>query len=137
MSGSDDGRQLESGVSLSAAIGALRDELMHAVWAGQFPYQLNGQARTLRFKPKPIEVTLQVAVTSTGTAKAGVKWWLVEAGAELAREKVATQTVTLTLEPALYDQNGQQVELLIDTADKEGSTTSSGAGSEEPLDAAD
>ena len=46
------------GVSLSAALGALRDELMHAVWAGQLPYQLNGEARTLRFKPTPIDVTL-------------------------------------------------------------------------------
>jgi hypothetical protein len=26
-------------VPLSAAIGALRNELMHAVWAGQFPYE--------------------------------------------------------------------------------------------------
>ena len=104
-------------MSLSAAIGALRDELMHAVWAGQFPYQLNGQQRTLRFKPAPIEVTLQVAVTVQGTAKAGVKWWLIEAGGELSREKVATQTVKLTLEPVMFDENGQQVELLIDTAD--------------------
>ncbi len=45
-------------MSLSAALGALRDELMHAVWAGQLPYQLNGKARTLRFKPTPIDVTL-------------------------------------------------------------------------------
>ena len=46
-----------------------------------------------------------------------MKWWLIEAGAELSREKVATQTVKLTLEPAMFDENGQQVELLIDTAD--------------------
>ena len=108
MPGSDSGRPLAGGVSLSAAIGALRDELMHAVWAGQFAYQLNGQPRTLRFKPAPIEVTLQVAVTSTGTAKAGVKWWLIEAGAELSREKVATQTVKLTLEPAMFDESGNR-----------------------------
>ena len=137
MPDSASGRQLVGGVSLSAAIGALRDELMHAVWAGQFPYQLNGQQRTLRFKPAPIEVTLQVAVTSEGTAKAGVKWWLIEAGAELSREKVATQTVKLTLEPAMFDENGNQVELLIDTADNEDSTASGGAGGEELLDAAD
>ncbi len=58
MSASGSGRPLDSGVSLSAALGALRDELMHAVWAGQLPYQLNGKARTLRFKPTPIDVTL-------------------------------------------------------------------------------
>jgi hypothetical protein len=133
MSGSDSGRPLEAGVSLSAAIGALRDELIHAVWAGQFPYQLNGQRRTLRFKPAPIEVSLQVAVTGTGTAKAGVKWWLIEAGGELAREKASTQTVKLTLEPVMFDEKGQQVELLIDEED----STTSGGGGEELLDAAD
>jgi hypothetical protein len=137
MSDSDGGRELAVGVSLSAAIGALREELMYAVWAGQFAYQLNGQQRTLRFKPAPIEVTLQVAVTSHGRAKAGVKWWLIEAGAELSREKVATQTVKLTLEPAMFDEKGQQVDLLIDSADNEVSTASGGAGGEELLDAAD
>jgi Trypsin-co-occurring domain 2 len=138
MSGSDSRSALQSGVPLAAAIGALRDELMHAVWAGQFAYQLNGKRRTLRFKPAPIEVSLQVAVTSTGTAKAGVKWWLVEAGGELAHEKASTQTVKLTLEPVMFDEQGQQVELLIDAADSEGvSTTSGGGGGEALLDAAD
>ena len=122
-------------VPLAAAIGALRTELMHAVWAGQFPYQLNGEQRTLRFKPAPIEVTLQVAVTTTGTVKAGVKWWLLEAGGELAREKGATQTVKLTLAPVLLDQNGNEVELLIDTADEAGD--SSAGDGEELLDAPD
>lgn len=104
-------------VPLSAAIGALRNELMHAVWAGQFPYELNGQQRRLRFKSAAVKLTLQVAVTTTGTAKAGVKWWLIDAGGELSREKVATQTVKLTLEPVLFDADGNQVELLIDAPD--------------------
>ena len=135
MPGSDSGSPLVGGVWLSAAIGALRDELMQAVWAGQFAYQLNGQPRTLRFRPAPIEVTLQVAVTSTGAARAGVKFWVIEAGGELSREKVATQTVKLTLEPAMFDESGRQVELLIDTADTEGGSPVSGG--EELLDAAD
>ena len=120
--GSDGGRPLVGCVSLSAAIGALRDELMCAVWAGQFPYQLNGEQRTLRFKPQPIEVTLQVAVTVERTGHAGVKWWLIDAGGELSREKMATQTVKLTLEPVLFGAKGDQVELLVDTADAEDST---------------
>ncbi len=122
-------------VPLSAAIGALRNELMHAVWAGQFPYVLDGQQRWLRFKPAAVELTLQVAVTTTGTVSAGVKWWLIEAVGELAREKVATQTVKLTLEPALFDENGSEVELLIDAAD-DAADSSTGEG-EELLDAAD
>lgn len=124
---------------MSAAISALRDELIHAVWAGQFPYELNGQPRLLRFRPAPIEVTLQVAVTSEGTLKAGVKWWLIEAGGELSGQKVATQTVKLMLEPALFDENGNQVELLIDAADEEPDSASSagGAVAERLLDATD
>lgn len=122
-------------VPLSAAIGALRDELMRAVWAGQFPYVLDGQQRVLRFKPGAVEVTLQVAVTTSGTARAGLKWWLIEAGGELAREKVATQTVKLTLAPALFDENGSEVEFLIDASDDAGD--SSGGAGEELLDAPD
>ena len=57
------GGHLEGAAPLSAAIAALRDELMHAFWAGQFAYDVNGQQRTLRFKPAPVELTLQVAVT--------------------------------------------------------------------------
>lgn len=135
MFGSNDGEPLKGGVSLSAAIGTLRDELMYAVWAGQFPYQLNGQSRRLRFKPAPIEMTLQVAVTSKGGGKAGVKWWLIDASGELSREKVATQTVKLTLEPIMLDENGQEVEVLIDSADFADSGVSDDTGSEELLDA--
>jgi hypothetical protein len=122
----------QGGVRLSAAIGALRNELMQAVWTGQFPYELNGQRRWLRFKPAAVELTLQLAVTTTGTAKAGVKWWLIEAGGELAREKATTQTVKLTLEPALFDEHGNRVELLIDAADD---AETGDDGGEELLDA--
>ena len=50
---------------------------------------------------------------------------------EVAYEKASTQTVKLMLEPVLFDEKSQQVELLIDEED---STTS---GGEELLDAAD
>ena len=66
-----------------------------------------------------------------------MKWWLIEAGGEVAREKASTQTVKLTLEPVMFDEKGQQVELLIDSADNEDSAVSGGAGGEELLDAAD
>jgi Trypsin-co-occurring domain 2 len=94
--------------------------------------------RTMRFKPAPIEVTLQVAVTSKGGSRVGVKWWLIDAGGELSREKVATQTVKLTLEPVLVDGNGLQTELLIDAADTDEEPISQGDGGvEEIADAAD
>ena len=107
----------EGAVPLATAIGGLRDELMRALWAGQFSYEINGQHRWLRFKPSAVEVELQVAVTWAGTAKAGVKWWLVEAGGELGREKVATQTVKVVLEPLLFDEAGRSIELLVDAAE--------------------
>ena len=45
-------------VPLSAAIGALRGELTRAWW--------DGRHESVRFKPSPVELTLQVAVTSAG-----------------------------------------------------------------------
>ena len=130
----EESREVPKGaVPLSAAIGALRDELMYAVWAAQFAYELDGKQRWLRFKPAAVELTLQLAVTTKGTAKAGVKWWLIEAGGELAREKAETQTVKLSLEPVLLDENRNEVELLIDTADDMGDLST--GGGEELLDA--
>ena len=69
------GRETPKGVvPLSAAIGALRDELTRAWW--------DGRDRSVRFKPSPVELTLQVAVTSAG-AGGGVRWWLIELGGEV------------------------------------------------------
>jgi Trypsin-co-occurring domain 2 len=96
-------------VPLSAAIAALRDELTRA-WSV-------GQDQQVRFKPSPIELTLQVAVTMAGKGSAGVRWWLVELGGEVSRESVVTQTVKLSLEPMLFDASGKPVEFLIDAPD--------------------
>jgi hypothetical protein len=113
-------------VPLAEAIGALRNELLRAWW---------DRDRFLRFKPAPIELTLQVAVTSAGKGTAGVKWWLIELGGEISRESVVTQTVKLTLEPKLFDEQGQEMELLIDAAYAE--IASEGGSDEVALDAAD
>ena len=105
---------------------------------GAVPLPAQWQQRTLQFKPAAVEVTLQVAFTTTRAAKAGVKWWLIEAGGELAREKVATQTVKLTLEPVLLDEHGDQVELSIDAAeDADNLVTGGDDGDEQLLDAPD
>jgi hypothetical protein len=112
-------------VPLAQAIGALRNEMLRAWW---------DRDRFLRFEPAPIELTLQVAVTSAGKGSAGVKWWLIELGGELSGQSVVTQTVKLTLEPKLFDEQGKEMELLIDAAYDE---LASEAGPEEvPLDAA-
>jgi hypothetical protein len=112
-------------VPLAEAIAALRNELLRAWW---------DRDKFLRFKPAPIELTLQVAVTSTGKGSAGVSWWLIELGGELSRESVVTQELKITLEPKLFDSQGKEMELLIDAAYAEISPT--GQAGEIPLDAA-
>jgi len=113
-------------VPLAAAIAALRDELARAWW--------DGQRQSLRFKPSPLELTLQVAVTSAGKASGAVKWWLIELGGEVSRQSVVTQTVKVNLEPVLFDEHGEPLEFLIEGVDSgEGSAGESG---EVSLDAA-
>jgi hypothetical protein len=98
-------------VPLSAAIAALRDELM-AAWA-------DGQHRSVRFKPSPVELTLQVAVTQDRQGGAKVRWWLIELGAEMSRQSVATQTVKLTLEPRFFEEStGKPVASLIEAVEE-------------------
>jgi Trypsin-co-occurring domain 2 len=112
-------------VPLSAAIGALRDELTRAWW--------DGRDWSVRFKPSPVELTLQVAVTSAGKGTAGVRWWLIELGGEVSRESVVTQTVKVTLEPRMFDEAGEPLEFLIDATDKP-PISPKGRGGEVPLE---
>ena len=100
---------LAGGVPLAAAIRALRAELMQA-WT-------DAQGQSLRFKVAPVELTLEVAVTWTGTGTAGIKWWLLAAGGEVSREKASTQTVKLTLDPVTLDAHGNVVGIFIDDED--------------------
>ena len=110
-------------VPLSAAISALRDELTQAWW--------DAQHKSVRFKPAPVELTLQVAVTSAGKGSVGVKWWLLELGAEASRQAVVTQTLKVTLEPTMFDEiTGKPLEFLIDAA--EGPTRPSSRSNEGP-----
>jgi hypothetical protein len=71
----------------------------------------------LRFRPTSIELVLEVAVTTSGKGSAGIRWWLVDAGAELAREVSRTQTVKLTLEPLLLDEQGDPAAVVLIDAD--------------------
>ena len=98
-------------VSLSSAIAGLREELFRAYW--------DGQRQALRFRPSPVELTLQVAATSAGGGNAGVRWWLIELGVELSRESVVTQTVKLSLDPVMFDAQGRPLPVLIDAADED------------------
>lgn len=114
------------GVPLAAAIAALRAELTQA-WT-------DSQNQALRFRVAPVELTLEAAVTWTGKGTAGIKWWLLELGGEVSREKAVTQTIKLTLDPVTLDRDGNVVAVYIDAADE---TNSAGAGrtTETALDA--
>jgi hypothetical protein len=102
--------QPQGTVGLAEALEGLRFELQRAAYWGN--------TQQLRFKPGPIEVTFEATVTSAGTAKAGVRWWLIEAGAKGSLESARTQTIKLTLDPMFFDATGQPVERLIDDIDE-------------------
>jgi hypothetical protein len=112
-------------VPLSAGIAALREELTRAWW--------DGQNQTVRFKPSPVDLTLQVAVTWEGKGTGGVRWWLIELGGEVSRQSAVTQTVKLTLEPKIFDEKtGEPLEFLIDAA--EGAAAPDSRAGEIPLE---
>jgi hypothetical protein len=102
--------ELNSGLPLGGAIRALREELLEA-WR-------NSSDAQLRFRPAPVELTLNVGVTRGGTAKAGVKWWLIESGGERSRQAVVTQTIKLVLEPVLIDAAGNETEFFVSDSDE-------------------
>ena len=83
-----DGKAPAGAVPLSAAIAALRDELTRAWW--------DGRERSLRFKPSPVELTLQVAVTRAGKGTGGVRWWLIKLGGEISRQSAVTRLFEVT-----------------------------------------
>jgi hypothetical protein len=90
--------QSRPGVPLAKAIEDLRAELLDALAAGQ--------GKDLRFKLKPIELELNLAVTWKGEANAGVKFWVLELGAKGSAERAESHKLKLTLEPV--DKNGNE-----------------------------
>ncbi|MDI6098852.1 hypothetical protein QLQ12_09595 [Actinoplanes sp. NEAU-A12] len=90
------------GLELASTVAALRQELAHAVAAAEH--------EQFHFPVGAITVEFQVTVTREAETNAGVKFWVVEAGAagSLSREQV--HTVTVTLEPPV-DGTGQPVKI--------------------------
>jgi hypothetical protein len=86
------------GVPLAKAIEDLRAELLDALTAGQ--------GKDLRFKLKPIDLELNVAMTWRGDANVGVKFWVLELGAKGGAERAASHKLKPTLEPV--DKNGNE-----------------------------
>ena len=80
-----------SGLRLSDAIADLRAELTRAVDAGA--------AEAVQFDVGPIELDLELALTTSGGVKAETKWWVVSGGAEASAERGTTHRLKLVLTP--------------------------------------
>lgn len=80
-----------AGPELSDVIGKLRQDLMKAME--------EGRDERIRFELGPVEVTLSVAVTTEGIGKAGVRFWVVDAGVEGKLGRARGQEIKLTLNP--------------------------------------
>jgi hypothetical protein len=80
-------------LKLADVIEQLRAELTLALAAGQ--------DQALRFEVGPVQLELTVAVESEAGGKGGIRFWVLELGAEGRRQAADTQTLRLTLEPKL------------------------------------
>jgi hypothetical protein len=108
MSDGSDADGLPGGVGLAEAIEALRAELAQAME--------NAPEHGVRFRPGPVELTVEAALTKNFGGKAGIKWWLIEAGGEASRGTVVTQTLKITLQPVLLTDREVR-DLIISGAD--------------------
>lgn len=80
-----------SEIGLADAIRELRRELTCAI--------AEGEGESLRFKPGPIQLELQLEIGREGGGNADIKWFVVSAGVEGKVTRASTHTVKLTLEP--------------------------------------
>ena len=84
-------------VGLAAAIEALREELLKAI--------NQGETSPMRFRPAPVELTLQVAVKKEAGGKIG--WHVLGLGGSYGSD--TTQTLRLRLEPMWRQANGTYI----------------------------
>jgi hypothetical protein len=89
-----------TGLPLSDFIGALRAELRAAAVA---------KDPELQFNVGPVSVEFTLMTHYEGGGKAGVRFWVVEAGASGSVAKESTQKVMLTLSPVTASGEAWQV----------------------------
>lgn len=88
-------------IALAEVVQNLRDELVTAVEAGK--------GRSLRFDLDEVKLEAQVVVSRESEGKAGVKFWVLDAGLADKEHLSRLQKVTLTLKPR--DASGKAVKL--------------------------
>lgn len=78
-------------ILLSEMIQNLREELSKA--------QSEGKRSDFKFQFDTVELELSIVITSTKDAKAGVKFWVIDAGGGYKNEDAQTQKLKLVLKP--------------------------------------
>jgi hypothetical protein len=94
----DDGT-IPTQVKLSDAIEQVRVELERAIVAGT--------DSQVAFRAGPVELEFQVAFEATGSADAGVRVWVLSAGAKAQATRSTTHRLKVTLTPA--DRQGKDI----------------------------
>ena len=92
-----------SQVELATALEGLRDEL-EVAWSAS-------QGRRVRFRASQVTVTVETVARFDKDGSGKIRWWLVEAGGGVKSGREQTLTMTLTLTPLLYDEEGKPVPL--------------------------
>lgn len=77
------------GLGLADMVAALRAELEDA--------QRRARGEALRFGIADVEVEATVQITRNAAGRAGVQFWVVQAGGELARGNATTHRIKLSL----------------------------------------
>ena len=88
-----------SGIQLAEVIQDLREELAKAI--------ADGRNHRIRFKPGNIDVELSVDVRKSVEGKAGVKFWVVEAGATGTTGQTQAHKIKLSL--SMVDERGREI----------------------------
>lgn len=82
-------------IGLTEALRGLRAELIESM------AEADGQE--VQFRLGPVDVEFQVALQETVAGEAGVKFWVVNAGAKASDSTTTTHTVRIQLNPATKD----------------------------------
>ena len=81
----------DTALPLATVIEDLRRELVIAM--------RKGEGEAVRFRLRPIEIELQVAVERGVEANAGAKFWVLDFGGKASAGDTVTHTIKLSLEP--------------------------------------
>lgn len=87
-------------IGLVEAIRSLRSELIQAM--------AEGEGSRLQFRVDPVELEFSVAMTKEASGQAGVKFWVVSAGAKGTVGSESSHRIKLTLHPV--EESGTPLE---------------------------